>query len=416
MRRGRYRQGAALATLGLLVATLAPLAPARGDQLAFSKVEGGRYLAAAGDCEACHTAEGGKPFAGGRPIETPFGVIYSPNITPDRDTGIGAWTDEQFYRAMHEGISADGKRLYPAFPYPWFTKVTPDDVAAIGAFLKSLPPVRNKPPGNDLTWPLNYRVVMEGWDALFFKAGAFKPNPQKPADWNRGAYLVEGLGHCGACHTPRNMFGAAQKDERFQGASLQDWYAPNLASDLRTGLGSWSTDELVQFLKTGRNDRTVAYGPMSEVITNSTSKLSDDDLKAIAAYLKDMPAAPPKSPPAKPEPKVADAGKAIYVDQCSACHGMNGEGVAQTFPTLKGSPIVQSQDATTVIRLILNGGRAAVTDARPTPVSMPAFGWKLTDAEVAAVASYVRNAWGNAASAVDADSVRDLRHSVASAR
>jgi mono/diheme cytochrome c family protein len=314
---------------------------------------------------------------------------------------------------MHEGLSADGKHLYPAFPYPWFTKAMPDDVAAIRAYLNELPAVRNEAPDNELTWPLNYRVVMEGWNKLFFDPGTFKPNPQKPADWNRGAYLVEGLGHCGACHTPRNMFGAAHKDERYQGASLQDWYAPSLAGDLRSGLGSWSADELVQFLKTGRNDRTVAYGPMSEVITDSTSKLSDKDLKAIAAYLKDMPAAAAKSKPAAPDPKVADAGKAIYVDQCSACHRMNGEGVAQMFPTLKGSPVVQSKDATTVIRLILNGGRAAVTDARPTPFSMPAFGWKLTDGEVAAVSSYVRSAWGNAASPVDADAVRDLRHSTA---
>jgi mono/diheme cytochrome c family protein len=410
MRRGRYWRGAALT---VLAAALAPLAAARGDQLSFAKVERGRYLAAAGDCEACHTAEGGKPYAGGRPIETPFGVIYSPNLTPDRDTGIGAWSDEQFYRAMHEGNSADGKHLYPAFPSPWFTKATPDDVAAIRAYLKTLQPVRNEAPGNELTWPLNYRVVMEGWNKLFFDPGTFKPNPQKPADWNRGAYLVEGLGHCGACHTPRNMFGAAHKDERYQGASLQDWYAPSLAGDLRSGLGSWSADELVQFLKTGRNDRTVAYGPMSEVITDSTSKLSDKDLKAIAAYLKDMPAAAAKSKPAAPDPKVADAGKAIYVDQCSACHRMNGEGVAQMFPTLKGSPVVQSKDATTVIRLILSGGRAAGTDARPTQFSMPAFGWKLTDGEVAAVASYVRSAWGNAASPVDAGAVGDLRHSVA---
>jgi mono/diheme cytochrome c family protein len=402
----RIRRGAALALT--VAAALAPLT-ARGDQESYAEIERGRYLAAAGDCEACHTAEGGKPFAGGKPIETPFGVIYSPNITPDRGTGIGAWKDEQFYRAMHEGIAADGSRLYPAFPYPWYTKVTRDDVAAIRAYLKSLPPVRSKKPDNELTWPLNYRVVMQGWDKLFFKQGTYKPNPQKPPEWNRGAYLVEGLGHCGACHTPRNLFGAAKKGDRFEGASLQDWYAPSLAGDLRNGLGNWSAGEIAEFLKTGRNDRTVAYGPMSEVVTDSTSKLSDGDLKAIAAYLKDMPAAESTSQPAKPDPKVADAGKAIYVDQCSACHGMNGEGVPATFPMLKGDPVVQSPDPANVIRLILNGGRAAVTDERPTPFSMPPFGWKLTDAEIAAAATYVRNAWGNAASPVGADDVRSLR-------
>jgi mono/diheme cytochrome c family protein len=410
MRRRPISQGAALA-LGATL--LLPFAAARGDQSSFAEIERGRYLASAGDCAACHTAAGGKPYAGGRPIETPFGAVFAPNITPDRDTGIGGWTDAQFYRAMHEGIAADGSHLYPAFPYPWFTKVTPEDVRAIRAFLSSLPPVRNEAPKNQLTWPLGYRFVMEGWDKLFFDPGTFKPDPQKSAEWNRGAYLVEGLGHCGACHTPRNLFGAAKGGERFQGASLQDWYAPSLAGDLRSGLGGWSADELVTFLKTGRNDRTVAYGPMSEVITNSTSKLSDADLKSIAAYLKDMPAATSDKAPAKPDQKVADAGQAIYVDQCSACHGMNGEGVPATFPELKGSAVAQSQDPKTVLRLILNGGRAAVTDARPTPFSMPAFGWKLTDGEIAAVASYIRSAWGNAAAAVDAGGVRDLRQKAA---
>jgi mono/diheme cytochrome c family protein len=269
--------------------------------------------------------------------------------------------------------------------------------------------VRYKQPENRLTWPLNYREVMAGWNELFFKPGTFSPNPQKSPEWNRGAYLVEGLGHCGACHTPRNLFGAAEKDQRFQGAGLQDWYAPSLTSDLRGGLGAWSPDEIVQFLKTGRNARTAAYGPMAEVITNSTSKLSEADLKAISAYLKDMPAPKSQEPAKKPDLQVARAGEAIYVDNCSACHGISGEGVPVLFPSLKGDANVQSSDPTTVIRLILDGGHAVATDARPTPVSMPAFSWKLTDDQIAAVASYIRSAWGNAAPPVSASDVSSLR-------
>jgi mono/diheme cytochrome c family protein len=395
-----------------VAATLAPWPLARSEQLSFAEIERGRYLAAAGDCQACHTRKDGAPFAGGRAIETPFGVIYSPNITPDRDTGIGAWSDDQFYRALHEGIAADGSHLYPAFPYPWYTKVTRDDADAIRTFLKSVPAVRDKRPDNQLVWPLNNRAVMAGWNELFFHPGTFAPDATKPADWNRGAYLVEGLGHCGACHTPTNVFGAAEKSNRLQGGTLQNWYAPSLSGDLRSGLGSWSVAEIVEFLKTGRNARTAAYGPMAEVITFTTSKLSDADLTAIATYLKDMPAGKPPAPPEKPDQKVTQAGEAIFVDDCSACHRMNGEGVAGMFPALKGDAVVQSAKATTAIRLILNGGRAVVTDARPTALSMPSFGWKLSDDQVAAVASYIRSAWGNAASPVSASDVSELRGQV----
>lgn len=395
--------------LGLGTA-LCALATAWAADTSFSEVEQGRYLATAGDCAACHTAPDGAPFAGGLQIETPFGVIYSPNITPDRDTGIGAWTEDQFYRAMHEGIAADGERLYPAFPYPYYTKVTREDVDAIYAYLRTLEPVRNQRKENELTWPLNYRVVMRGWNELFFEPGEFRPEPSKSAAWNRGAYLVEGLGHCGACHTPWNLLGAAQTDDRLHGGNIQEWFAPSLSGDLRRGLGAWSEAEIVTYLKTGRNARTVAYGPMAEVIEDSTAKLTDDDLEAIATYLKDAPPAEaPKAAGEAPERQVMSAGEAIYVDQCAACHHLAGEGVPGIFPALKGGAVTQSADPTTVIRLILQGGRAATTDARPTPFSMPPFGWKLSDAEVAAVATYVRHAWGNAAPAVSAGDVGRLR-------
>ncbi len=386
--------------------------PARCAQPSFGAVERGRYLAIAGDCQACHTVEGKKPFAGGRPIPTPFGTIYSANITPDRQSGIGAWSNDQFYRALHQGIGANGENLYPAFPYPWYTKITREDADAIKAFLETLDPDTSTPPANNLDWPLNYRVVLKGWNELFFKEGTFRPNDKKSPEWNRGAYLVEALGHCGACHTPTNFLGAAKTDSRLQGGTLQDWYAPNLAGDLRSGLGAWSADDIIKFLKTGRNGRSAAYGPMSEVVTYSTSKLNDTDLKAIATYLKDMPADQSETNSAKADPKTLDVGKAIYIDNCSACHRSNGEGLPGMFPPLKGDAAVQDREPTTVIRLILNGAHAVVTDSKPTQLSMPAFDWKLSDEQIAALATHIRSSWGNSASAVTSSEVKSMRQVV----
>jgi mono/diheme cytochrome c family protein len=400
----------ATAVISLSIAALS--VPARGQQPTFGAVERGRYLTTAGDCEACHTSQGGKPFAGGRPIPTPFGTIYSANITPDRQTGIGAWTNDQFYRALHQGIGADGENLYPAFPYPWYTKITREDADAIRAYLAALDPIKSQRPANTLDWPLNHRIVMDAWNELFFKPGTFKSDTAKSPEWNRGAYLVEGLGHCGACHTPTNFLGATKTDSRLQGGTLQDWYAPSLAGDLRNGLGAWSVDDIVTYLQTGRNARTTAYGPMSEVITLSTSKLNDADLKAIAVYLKDIPAGPSDVKPAQADSKVLESGQAIYVDNCSACHRSNGEGLPGMFPPLKGNATVQDRNPTTVIRLILNGAHAAVTDARPTPLSMPAFDWKLTNDQIAVLANYVRNSWGNAGPTVSASDVQSLRQSL----
>ena len=407
------RRAHTIAVLSLLIMSASDwFTLAQAAQPSFGAVERGRYLATAGDCQACHTVQGKKPFAGGRPIPTPFGTIYSANITPDRHAGIGNWTNDQFYRALHQGIGANGDNLYPAFPYPWYTKITREDSDAIKAYLQTLDPDNSTPPGNNLDWPLNYRVVLKGWNDLFFKEGTFKPNTEKSAQWNRGEYLVEGLGHCGACHTPTNVFGAAKKNSRLQGGTLQDWYAPNLAGDLRSGLGAWSLDDITTFLKTGRNKRSAAYGPMSEVITHSTSKLTDDDLKAMATYLKDIPATQAGTQPSKTDAKLLEAGKAIYVDNCSACHRSNGEGLPGMFPPLKGDATVQDGEPTTIIRLILNGVHAVATDSKPTPLSMPAFDWKLSDEQIAAVASYIRNSWGNSASAVSSSDVNSLRQSV----
>lgn len=400
-------------TIALFVALSGVVA--RAEQGSFAKEQRGKYLAAVGDCQSCHTAEGGKPYAGGRPIPTPFGVIYSPNITPDHETGIGTWSDEQFYRAMHGGITPKGEQLYPAFPYPWFTKATRADVDAIHAYLKDIPPVSQHRPGNKLPWPLDERIAMKAWNKLYFDPGTYKRNPHKDETWNRGAYLVQGLGHCGACHTPTNLLGASEAGARYRGGTLDNWYAPDIASDLPQGLASWSEDDIVSFLKTGRNAKTIAYGPMGEVVRNSTSKMTDDDLKAVAVYLKSLPAKGGNEATSQVGTAVIKSGGAIYADSCSECHRADGTGVAQMFPSLKNSAMVQSKDATSIVRLILNGGRGAATSAAPTQVSMPSFGWKLSDAQIAAVATYIRNAWGNHAAPVSAGDVHSVRQAVRTA-
>lgn len=386
--------------------------PAQAMDTSFANIQRGKALVDAGDCVSCHTQQnGGKKFAGGRAIETPFGVIYSPNITPDPETGIGSWSDADFYRAMHNGRRPDGARLYPAFPYPYFTKMTRDDVMAIRAYLKTLPAVKSRRREADLTWPLDHRVFMRGWNMLFFSAGTFKPDPQKSAQWNRGAYLVEGAAHCGACHTPKDAFGADKKDEALRGGLLQNWFAPKIAGNMHDGTGSWSVDELVEYLKTGRNKYSAAAGPMAEVVHYSTSKMSEADLKAIATYVKDVDGGP--NPPPPPEHEKSDpktmAGAAIFADSCSACHGADGNGVPNMFPPLEHNANVQQSDPTTVIRVILEGAKTVQTDQRPTTSAMPAYNWKLKDDEIAAVATYVRNAWGNRAPPVDPGQVRDLR-------
>jgi mono/diheme cytochrome c family protein len=399
----RALYSSSIALIGLACAT------AQAAQGSYAQLERGRYLTRVGDCEACHTAPGGQPFAGGRAMQTPFGTIYTPNITSDAVTGIGAWTDQQFYRAMHDGIDAEGEKLYPAFPYPWFTHTTREDVDAIRAYLRSLPAVRASTPANDLMWPLGHRGLMTAWNSLYFDAGTLKPDSNKGEQWNRGAYLVEGLGHCGACHTPTNFLGASKKDDRFEGGELANWYSPNLKNDARQGLGSWSEDDIVEFLKTGRTARAVAYGPMSDVIEHSTRYWTESDLRAAAVYLKSLSGSSDSASGNELAADVATTGEAIYMDTCSACHHKDGQGVPHMFPALARDPIVQSQSPTTIVRLILNGGRGVATQEHPTPVSMPSYGWKLSDAQVAAVASYVRNAWGNHAPAVSASDVGELR-------
>lgn len=381
-----------------------------GKDIRFADIERGKYLVDASDCMSCHTPDKNKPFAGGGPLETPFGTIYSSNITPDKETGIGAWSDDAFYNAMHFGIDPAGNRLYPAFPYPYFTHMTRDDVDAIRTYLNTLEPIRNTPPVNKLMWPLNHRVFMRGWNWLYFDAGTFTPNPGKSPEWNRGAYLVEGPGHCGACHTGKNMFGADKTTSGYlKGGVLENWFAPKLINDASGGIASWTTDDIVTYLKTGRNAKSGAAGLMAEVVEYSTSHLNDEDLLAIATYLKNLPGSEKILAPTRIDDAVLIAGKGIYDASCGACHKSNGEGVPFMFPPLKGNANVQADDATTVIRVILEGARTVATAQEPTPSAMPSYDWKLPDDEIAAVASYIRNAWGNAGSAISPNQVQTLR-------
>jgi mono/diheme cytochrome c family protein len=366
-----------------------------------------------GDCAACHTKPGGKPFAGGLPIETPFGKVVATNITPDNETGIGLWSDEDFVRAVTQGIRRDGAHLFPAMPYTYYTRVSREDVLAIRAYLETMPAVSNSVSADQLSFPLSVRAVMNAWNALYFKSGQFHPDANKSAAWNRGAYLAEGLMHCGMCHTPKNIAGGDKTGEQLQGYPLQGWFAPDLTTDARRGLGSWSIDDIVTYLKTGHNRFAAAAGPMAEEVANSSSAMTDADLRAVAIWLKDQPVPNEASTlPIESSDKAMKLGGAIYADECSACHTPNGAGIAGLFPALAGAPSVQSTDPMSMIRVLLAGTRSVATDSAPTAPAMPAFAWLLTDRQAAAVLTYIRNTWGNVAPEVTAGDVARRREAL----
>ena len=393
-----------------LVAGLLVVTNAWAQSPPYPQIERGRYLAAVGDCTACHTVPGGAAFSGGLGLNTPFGTIYSSNITPDPKTGIGLWTADDLWRALHEGHSRDDGHIYPAMPYPWMTRTTREDSDAIFAYLRTLPAVERSKPSNDLFPPLNLRVSVAGWNLFFFKPEAFEPDPQQSEAWNRGAYIVTGLGHCGGCHTKLNMLGAAEDSRALQGNTLDGWYAPDLANNRTTGLGNWTEDEIVAYLQTGRNARAIAAGPMADVVMHSTQYMTLADLRAIATYLHSMPEAGTAPSAPKVETKVRTAGMAIYRDNCAACHGADGTGASELIPALIGDGAVVGTDPISVLHVILHGAAANHTQFAPTDPGMPAFDWKLSDAQVAAVATYVRTNWGNQASVVDTAAVRTMRH------
>jgi mono/diheme cytochrome c family protein len=406
-----------LPTLSAAVMLAAPVV-LLGDEVDpqdFAQLDKGRYLVVVSDCASCHTVPGsGKPYAGGRAIETPFGNLVAPNITPDQETGIGAWSDAEFDAAVRKGRRQNGSRLYPAMPYPAYTKMSDEDVLAMRAYLNTIPPVKNAVEANTLPFPYSVRSAMNAWDALYFTEGQYQPDSTKSAEWNRGAYLVTGPAHCPACHTPKSFLGGDRESRFLQGSPLQGWFAPNITDRNSEGLGHWTSADIVLYLKTGHNRIGAATGPMAEIVELSSSQMTDSDLKAIAMYLKSLTAA---SEPAASldahDPRMV-AGQAIYRDQCSACHGLDGHGIAQLFPSLADSSIVQAEDPATLIRIVLRGARSAATAAEPTAPGMPSYGEQLDDEQVAAVLTFIRNGWGSGASAVPPGVVASARSHLAS--
>jgi mono/diheme cytochrome c family protein len=377
----------------------------------------GKYLARAGDCIACHTRPEGELFAGGLAMLTPFGALYTTNITPDPDTGIGRWTADQFYALMHTGRSPNGGLIYPAMPFGSYTKVTREDSDAIFAYLKTVPAVKQPNRPNDLRFPYNNRSLIIGWRTLFFSEGEYQPNPAHSPEWNRGAYLVDGLGHCAMCHTQINALGGSSESDAFQGGliPMQEWYAPSLASNKEAGLGDWSIKDIVDLLRTGVSARGVVYGPMAEVVYNSLQYLSEDDVRAMAVYLKSLGQGSPPAPTTSSMPSaesslLLELGKTVYLSRCATCHGPNGEGKPPDYPPLAGNQSIEMASAVNPIRMVLNGGFPPGTAGNPRPYGMPPFAQLLSDDEVAAVVSYVRTAWGNRGAAVSAGDANSLRY------
>jgi mono/diheme cytochrome c family protein len=378
----------------------------------------GRYLTAAADCQTCHTHEGGAPFAGGRAFKTAFGTLYSSNITPDRDSGIGAWSAENFLRAVHQGVRPDGSHLYPAFPYAAYTYLTDDDVRAIWAYLGTLPPVRNRVPANDLAFPFNQRWLMGVWSRLFNPDRRFAPNVKQSPEWNRGAYLAEALGHCGDCHTPRNVLQALNNRRKFSGALTGGWQAYNITSDRTSGVGGWREEDLAQYLATGHApSHGTASGPMGEAVDASLSKLLPGDIHALVTYVRSIPPIASSDLPAvrtevaasgAPSTSAMSAdslGERVFAGACAGCHGWTGTSPVMERATLAGARAINDPAAVNVLQVILNGSAADGSG----DAGMPAFGAGYSDAEIAAVANYVTAAFGARPSRVTAGTVAQLR-------
>ncbi|OLF54310.1 c-type cytochrome [Pseudomonas chlororaphis] len=384
-------------------------------------VRRGEYVARVSDCVACHSLPDARPFAGGLKMATPVGAIYATNITPDRTAGIGGYSLADFDRAVRHGVVPDGSRLYPAMPYPSYAKLSDDDVRALYAFfMQGVRPVAEANRPSEIPWPLNLRWPLALWNGLFTEPGAYAEQPQQDALWNRGAYIVQGPGHCGSCHTPRglafNEKGLSEASPQFvAGALLDGWYAPSLRSDPNTGLGRWSEADIVKFLKTGRNQHAVVYGSMTEAFNNSTQFMSDDDLGAIAHYLKSLPGNPaqdgaPWSYQAASAAARPDApGAHTYVTRCASCHGLDGLGQPESIPPLAGATSALTRETASAINITLNGSLRVVAAGVPDAYRMPAFREQLSDREIADVLSFIRGTWGNQGGAVDAQAVTALR-------
>lgn len=387
-------------------ASSAPATPAQ--------VSRGAYLARAGNCAACHTARGGAPYAGGRGIATPFGTVYTSNLTPDAATGLGTWSSAHFWRAMHHGRSKDGRLLYPAFPYPNYTQVTREDADAIWAYLRSLPAVSQSHRDHDLRFPFNRPWALAVWRALFFKPGVYQPVAAQSADWNRGAYLVRGLGHCNACHASRNLLGATSETVELSGGLIpvQNWYAPSLSDPHEAGVADWPRQQVVALLKTGVSPTASVMGPMAEVVFSSTQHLSEPDLTAMATFLQAL--APPANVSKRPSadrasPAWMGKGSKLYEQHCAACHGASGQGSPGIYPALAGNRAVTMDSTVNLVRVVLSGGYLPSTQGNPRPFGMPPFTQTLNEAEIAAVLTFIRGSWGNQASPVTAVAVLNQR-------
>lgn len=376
----------------------------------------GEYLTRAGNCMGCHTTRGGKPYAGGRELVTPFGKFVTPNITPDNETGIGHWSEEDFWQALHYGKGRDGSYLYPVFPYTEYTKVTRQDADAIFAYLRSLTPVAQTNPPHKITSPYDNQFLLFLWRTWYFKEGVYEPDDSKSEEWNRGNYLVQGLGHCNACHTPRNVWGASQ-DDKLAGGEIMGtyWYAPSLISHREAGMGEWSVDEIAKLLSTGVTGHAVTSGPMATIVRQSLQYLSKDDMRAVAVYLQSLgekrgEEAPRKIPP-MPErvSRYLALGEPVYIKHCQECHGKSGEGVPGVYPPLAGNRSVTMTSPLNTIRSVLYGGFSPATAGNPRPYGMPPFQHIIRDHEIAWVVSYIRNAWGNFGSLVSPEDVDSSR-------
>lgn len=400
----------------------------------------GAYLAKVGDCAACHTANKAQPFAGGLPLATPFGTLYSTNITPDASTGIGGYSYDDFAKALRQGIAKDGHRLYPAMPYPSYAKVDDSDMHALYRyFTQGVKPVGQPNRASELRFPFNVRTLMTVWDRLYAHDPLpYQTDPHQSVEWNRGAYLVQGLAHCGACHTPHGMLGQESvlddKDNTafLSGNTLAGWYAPNLRGHMAQTSASdkvWSKADLVAYLRSGRMHDGAAFGPMTEVINDSTQYLHDEDLNAIATYLTSPSLQTGATPPAAQQSGRADqtavalraghidsTGAHLYLDNCAACHRTDGTGAMPAFPSLRGNASVLSGDPASLIHIVLSGSHMPSTAAAPTPLAMPDFGWRLTDQQIADLLSFVRSSWGNRAAAVTAGEVAKVRGVAISAK
>lgn len=384
--------------------------PAKALSAKDAAIERGRYVAVAGDCVACHTAHGsGKPFAGGLALETPFGKLVGSNITQDVKTGIGSWTEEQFTRAVRQGKGKHGENLYPAMPYNAYVKISDSDMHDLWAYMKTIKPVDNAVESNQLPFPFKLRFLMAGWNLLFFDNVPFKDDSTQTVEWNRGAYLVQGLAHCASCHTGKNFFGGDTK-ATLAGGTLGGWYAPDITGG-EGGLHDWTTAQTVEYLKTGGNAISMASGPMAEAVENSFQHMTEADLQAIAVYLKTVagPEAAPRPAPLADSNAQMTLGAHVYAVNCAACHASNGKGLDGLVTALAGNRALQAKVDSNLVNAVLRGTTPAITHGKPTGAGMPSFAWKLSDDEIAAAGTYVRNSWGNAAAPVAAASVTKAR-------